>query len=596
MDTIDSVVVEDDGESKDCGQGDNNTGDDDTGDPEDNFFCTLAVTGTDPTFQAIFLCNECLLDPSMENGTMDATTLAASGIQQQLSPLCICQACAEICHDDGYHDVEYVGMGPSYCDCNRLGNCKLHQKSLREAERLGMIPRDCQQQKDKHESSSSLSSSTNFVREAFDIPILQQHVRPSTNTTLATLLVEQARELIRHSKETHWIDETIIRSNMEDVDNSSRPKKLCLLESLAWSIYRSHLERYKDMIAGDDDNDNDNDNDHDGVVKGGAEWWVQVKNLSNTIDDDNNCHADVDVDRTGDCADPPISSSSIDLHYDKDEALAESFGIGSFPVLSTVTYLTASSAAADPTVVFDHTYTQGEDEVMSSMFVSRPQIGKHICFDGRLLHGAPYHPSLLSPSSSPTISANEGNGSAIPESDVIAREESVTPIFRVTFLVNIWKDRRPASVNLLDDNIREHILQLPQLETILDENDALRFEKGNEVLMNPLDIPKVLFAEEAELPEGARDRIELPFVSNLNEEDEDEDDEDNNQKGDSTVVVTFPPPHTDDCVLVTFGPGLQAYIDYDYGSHVGEDGESYDAGQTNDETVSPTQTRQSDYV
>jgi len=258
--------------------------------------------------------------------------------------------------------------------------------------------------------------------------------------------------------------------------------------------------------------------------------------------------------------------------------------------------LTASSAAAAPTVVFDHTYTQGEDEVMSSMFVSRPQIGKHICFDGRLLHGAPYHPSLLSPSSSPTISANEGNGSAIPESDVIAREESVTPIFRVTFLVNIWKDRRPASVNLLDDNIREHILQLPQLETILDENDALRFEKGNEVLMNPLDIPKVLFAEEAELPEGARDRIELPFVSNLNEEDEDEDDEDNNQKGDSTVVVTFPPPHTDDCVLVTFGPGLQAYIDYDYGSHVGEDGESYDAGQTNDETVSPTQTRQSDYV
>ena len=65
------------------------------------------------------------------------------------------------------------------------------------------------------------------------------------------------------------------------------------------------------------------------------------------------------------------STCGIDLHYDKDEALAESFGLGSFPTLSTVTYLTGASSKAPPTILLDHTYTQGEEEVMSLSEVIR---------------------------------------------------------------------------------------------------------------------------------------------------------------------------------------------------------------------------------
>jgi hypothetical protein len=525
-----SVVVE-------KGDGNNNRveddGDEDTEEADEHCFCTYAVTGTDPTFQAIFLCNECFVDPG--DGTAEATTkpemvnteLSKQQQQQQHTPLCICQACANICHDDAYHDVEYVGMGPSYCDCHRLGNCKLYQKSMEEAARIGMVLSDDQ----------ALPLPTTFVQEAFDVPILQkQDENDSSEETFAFLLVEQARELIKHTKETHWIDEAVIQSN---TDQSNGTKAVCLLESLAWSIYQSHRDRYSDRIVDDG--------------KGGAEWWVQVKDVSTSKNDNEEEKEGVKK--------PPLAASSIDLHYDKDEALAESFGVGSFPTLSTVTYLTAPSKTAAPTIVFDHTYTQGEDEIMSSMMVSRPRVGKHICFDGRLLHGAPYHPSLLP--SETTDSAEAATGS----------------VFRVTFLVNIWNHRRPASVRVLDDAIRKCILDLPQPKSLLEESQRiLRSEDGasTKLTMTPLAIPSVAFDEEETLPKDCQDRIELPFVSNLKGDD---DDDDYGLEGSGMVVVTFPPPPMDDCVLVTFGRGLQAYLDYNYGPEVNatEDDGEYDA-------------------
>mmetsp|Transcript_11648 Transcript_11648/g.33512 ORF Transcript_11648/g.33512 Transcript_11648/m.33512 type:complete len:555 (-) Transcript_11648:2375-4039(-) len=554
MNTTDSIIADGDGKSSESSQGESDI--DENADTED--FCTLAVTGTNLTYQAIFLCNECILDPSIGDGPSSAIPSAESSTQQkqqQQSPLCICEACAVVCHDGGYHDVDYIGMGPSYCDCNRLGNCLLYEKSLQKAKQLGIVAQAAPGKENKSKPPSSLSSSTSFIREAFDIPILQQGTTETSDAELATLLVEQARELIRHTKETHWIDDSVIQNTTDNVGNASNPQKLCLLESLAWSICLSHRERYKHMLP-----------DHgseEGYGKGGAEWWVQVKDISNTIDED--------VDRNRDRNDPPLSSSSIDLHYDKDEALAESFGLGAFPTLSTVTYLTGSSATAAPTIVFDHTYTQDVDDVMYSMFLSRPRIGKHVCFDGRLLHGAPYHPSLLTSSLSSPAKAS-GNGQSHPAG----------PVFRVTFLVNIWNDRRPASVRLLEDKIRESILQLPKSELMVEKSDKLLSKAGNVLLMNPLEIPTVSFEELTDLPEGADDRIELPFVSNLGESDDDED-----EIG-GTVVVTFPPPPTDDSVLVKFGPGLQAYLDYG--------AEPDDGEQTDHDLDSPTQTQQAVYL
>ena len=590
-----------------------NPADEEKEDLGERSFCTLAVTGTDPTFQAIFLCNECFLDspPESTTNTGGTTATASTGAEAPLrqAPLCVCQACAEFCHGDGYHDVEYIGMGPSYCDCSRLGNCKLHEKSLREAERLGIVPNSSRQQEQERDAvttppppppiTQQSPSEDYFVREAFDISILQQVENENKNTRspLASQLVEQARELIRHTKETHWIDETVVGNNRNAGEaDASDQKQLCLLESLAWSIYQSHRERYKNTLFCDNDGDNDG---------GGAEWWVQVKNISTCnscpVEDDSADENDtLDACRNNGGTLRPLASSSIDLHYDKDEALAESFGIGSFPALSTVTYLTAESTIAAPTIVFDHTYTQGEDEVMSSMMVSRPRIGKHICFDGRLLHGAPYHPSLL-PYSSPSSNKDEPREGTVPpiiQNRDDSREGSGKPLFRVTFLVNIWNDRRPSSVQVLDDAIRDSVLSLPQLESITEDEGALLFlaQPGNGLPMTPLAIPRVSYEEEGDLPETLKNRIELPFVSNLGDDDDDDDDNEKDEGG-STVVVTFPPPPTDDCVLVTFGPGLQAYMDYNYGPEEDDGDAESNAAEADDESShSPIPNPQSDYV
>ena len=82
-------------------------------------------------------------------------------------------------------------------------------------------------------------------------------------------------------------------------------------------------------------------------------------------------------------------------------------------------------------------------------------------------------------------------------------------------------------------------------------------------------IPKWTLTTAEDLHKALRHRIEVPFLKGITWEemlkgwtkDEDEEDDDDDDDDDD-VVNTFPPPPTDDTVLVTFGPGLQAYLDY----------------------------------
>jgi hypothetical protein len=345
--------------------------------------------------------------------------------------------------------------------------------------------------------------------DVYSIPTLQ-------DSEISSLLVEHAQELIKYSKETHW------------VDKNSNLGELCPLEKIAWKIFQHHSQQDGSTLQ-------------DATDRGGAEWWIQVKDTAG-------------------------ENTAIDLHYDKDEALAESFGaivvcdsftpsyfiitsnltipillassvaLGSFPSLSTVTYLTASSSNAAPTIVFDHTYSQGEGDVMNSMLVSRPKLGKHLLFDGTLLHGAPAH--------------------ALLKATKTTDDDDDEPSIRVTFLVNVWKDRRPASVLPLDNDIRQKLIGL----------NAVSLE--DPLIMTKESVPLTALEKEDDIPEPLRQRIELPFVTKgitwedqLNVSKGDDDDDDNDDGG--LVVVTFPPSHMDhDTALFTFGPGLQAYLDY----------------------------------
>ena len=70
------------------------------------------------------------------------------------------------------------------------------------------------------------------------------------------------------------------------------------------------------------------------------------------------------------------------MHYDKDERVAEIFGVGVFPQISTVTYLNGSPTF-QPTVVFNNTASNPVGAPISESYVSYPMPGKHIAFDGR---------------------------------------------------------------------------------------------------------------------------------------------------------------------------------------------------------------------
>ena len=98
---------------------------------------------------------------------------------------------------------------------------------------------------------------------------------------------------------------------------------------------------------------------------------------------------------------------------------------------------------------------------MDEMLVSYPRRGKHLVFDGRLLHGAPAHHALRTMED--TVSTRNATSSN-----------------RVTFLVNIWVNRQPSGVKPLPCRIRQLVRaagkrkKLPSIRQ--QDDDIVKFE------------------------------------------------------------------------------------------------------------------------
>jgi hypothetical protein len=220
----------------------------------------------------------------------------------------------------------------------------------------------------------------------------------SLEASLGDFIEFQACALVEHSKETFWLSA------------DATPK--CGLEALAQRIFRFHTR----MASVDPRNS-------------GAEWWVQVKPAEYSSGN-----------RT---------ATAIDVHYDKDEEVAERYFLGVYPQISTVTYVTktphpsAQRSALAPTLVLENTMAKAIGSKIPQAFLSRPMRGKHIAFDGRYLHGVPSHPALRA----------VWDQKDIESSKTAAESPSFVPTSRVTFLVNIWLGHRPAGVNPLSDEI-----------------------------------------------------------------------------------------------------------------------------------------------
>jgi hypothetical protein len=207
--------------------------------------------------------------------------------------------------------------------------------------------------------------------------------------------------------------------------------------------------------------------------------------------------------------------------------------------------------------------------MIDTMLVSKPVFGKHLVFDGRLLHGAPAHPDLKS---TLLVDQSPPTGSAHVDHETVSPECSI----RVTFLVNIWK-QRPAKVQQLPEDIRVLLLKAASTSSapILGK-DALTMNKKN--------ISVFSLNSLGDLPKKLQHRIVLPFVSKGatwedqfvsrtvdSERSKYEDDEESEEimeesDDEGLVVITFPPPpmtsEMNDTLLMKFGPGLQAYLDH----------------------------------
>lgn len=197
----------------------------------------------------------------------------------------------------------------------------------------------------------------------------------------------------------------------------SQMKPRCALEAMALAIFNAHTKHLEPGVMIPE--------------QSGAEWWSLVldedeNNLSRGIGDDDEDESD-----------------EVGMHFDADYGLEDQApGLLLHPRVATVTYLSDFGA---PTVVLNVRSPPPGDEgkrtleaPISKLWVSHPQIGKHLAFDGRLLHGAPatFFPARQSKPDE--------------ERPVKKSKEDRT---RVTFLVNIWVNHCPLDAEPLDDDI-----------------------------------------------------------------------------------------------------------------------------------------------
>jgi hypothetical protein len=237
-------------------------------------------------------------------------------------------------------------------------------------------------------------------------------------------------------------------------------KPRCRLEELALSIFKFHTKnaKFKDKLSG-------------------AEWWTQV------VDSDDD----------------------IGFHWDRDYGHEGRTGENLYPHLATVTYLTNRGG---PTVILSKVGMQKSDDCHSGpaneIVLSKPVVGKHIKFDGRLLHAAP----------SNLISKDESDRSELPKG-VISRENHFVPekSKRITFLVNIWLNHIPQQAASFPEFSLENFTQLHSGTVLCHFDDFSLRGSGTQSMIGDASFKSSSFSHK----ENSLALVESPSISVLSE-------------------------------------------------------------------------------
>ena len=170
--------------------------------------------------------------------------------------------------------------------------------------------------------------------------------------------------------------------------------------------------------------------------KSGAEWWTQ------TID----------------------PADDIGFHWDRDYDLQEDQGLLLHPYLGTVTYISSPLMGA-PTLVLDRPSPLMADESAAGPIRSAhacfPFPGRHLSFDGKLLHGAPSELALHGTKQAPKSTCAK----------------------RVTLLVNLWLNHEPWGAEPLPESIKKE-LRTPMPSVSMRLNDKGCGVEAQALIMN----------------------------------------------------------------------------------------------------------------
>ena len=201
-----------------------------------------------------------------------------------------------------------------------------------------------------------------------------------------------------------------------------KPATTTTLESLALQIFQAHIGRLrhsqpKPITVID-------------LKNSGAEWWTLYMDGED---------------------------GGVGWHWDKDYHSELCEGQNIHPHLATVTYLSDIGA---PTMIVPQktagSYVSSQDYIntsdgtaITSAYLSRPILGKHIAFDGRLLHSAPTEVYDEIKFRNPKITTRAtGNNNRGPRPK------------RATLLVNIWINHKPKDAVPICDNLQARLSKI----------------------------------------------------------------------------------------------------------------------------------------
>jgi len=198
----------------------------------------------------------------------------------------------------------------------------------------------------------------------------------------------------------------------------------CALEELALQVFRHHT---KSLPPGSYDPN-----------QSGAEWWTLVLETPLPPNSD---EFDKDEDDEGD---------DVGMHFDADYGLESQVpDTMVHPRLATITYL---SDIGVPTLILDQKSPkiQSLERTVERGWLSAPRRGKHVAFDGRLLHGAP---GYIFPGYGYKEDSNEHLNKKVKLDPAATNHEIKSQGKRYTFLVNIWLNHCPLDAEPLDEQV-----------------------------------------------------------------------------------------------------------------------------------------------